>query len=320
MQRKAAITFALVLLVSCASNPTLEDTPQARPGFPVYRGDVVIEPGSKSLNASWQISFVPDSTTADSVALLLNRGLRVATLAGPGVAAFTQSESEGWNRITVRFAPEVQPGSPVRFGVAYAGIPVFSEDSINNVKPNWIELGLDGAWHPVFAAYDQYITGGFRLRTPTPWQVIASGTTTRTSEGVQVNNTIPLIDLAFVAAPAFAEARSTAATVYHVHADTAVVRRVLDTTGSCAAHLNERYGARERLPHVKIVLAPRSGPGYARTNYIVITEVAKLPAEALRRFLCHELAHFWSSRAIASAPENRLNDAIAPLLQKCASS
>jgi aminopeptidase N len=89
------------------------------------------------------------------------------------------------------------------------------------------------------------------------------------------------------------------------------VGRVLQTAAACAAYLDERYGAREKLPHVKIVLAPRNGPGYARTNYIVITDVAKLPPDALSRFLCHELAHFWSSGAIASGPENWLNEAFA---------
>ena len=60
-----------------------------------------------------------------------------------------------------------------------------------------------------------------------------------------------------------------------------------------------------------IVVAPRGGPGYARKNYIVITRVADTATVALERLVCHELAHYWSTGAVASGPENWLNESFA---------
>ncbi len=297
--------------VACATTSSDRTTVPARPGFPIYDGTVTIDPAAQTLGATWRIDFVPDSTSADSVALLLNRGLLVSSLRGTGVAGYTQREADGWNRVVVRFADDVRAGQATTLELAYAGRPAFSEDGINGISPSWVELGLDAAWHPVFAKYDQNVAGGFTLRAPGNWQVVGSGATVRGRDGTVLTNRIPLIDLAFVAAPSLRVSRAAAATVYHANADSATITRVLETTTACAQYLNQRYGARETLPPIKIVLAPRAGPGYARTNYIVITDVSKLPPDALSRFLCHELAHFWSTGANSSGPENWLNEAFA---------
>ncbi|HJQ26022.1 MAG TPA: M1 family aminopeptidase, partial [Blastocatellia bacterium] len=65
------------------------------------------------------------------------------------------------------------------------------------------------------------------------------------------------------------------------------------------------------LPAVRLVLAPRSGPGYARRNYIALTDAGAVPPAALGGYICHEFAHFWSSAANSSGPENWLNEAMA---------
>ncbi|MGQ0714834.1 MAG: hypothetical protein ACT4PJ_14060 [Gemmatimonadaceae bacterium] len=82
--------------------------------------------------------------------------------------------------------------------------------------------------------------------------------------------------------------------VYHVGADSSMVAKVLETTASCGRYLDTRYGKRRPLPPVKMVLAPRDGPGYARKNYIVITTSADTSAVGLGRYICHELAHYYA--------------------------
>jgi hypothetical protein len=301
---------ATILLASCGVLATNTLNAPA-PGAPVYHGVVDIDPANATLKADWRIAFVPDMSNTRDVVLLLNRGLRVTTLSGAGVESFAQKDTAGDNRVTVTLKPTLGAGSATEIRMSYAGTPVFGEDGINRIKPEWIELGLDATWHPVFATYDQRITGSVDVRSPIGWDLVASGNIEQGSAGARFTNTLPLIDLAFVAAPAINASGSGVATLFHVNADSTTIRRVLDTTTACASYLNEQYGAREKLPHIKLVMAPRAGPGYARTNYIVITDVAKLPADALSRFLCHELAHFWSIGAVSSGPENWLNEAFA---------
>ena len=302
--------LALLLIAGCASAPNGSTPLSPQPGNPTYHGTVRIDPASRHLSATWRIEFVADATTTDSVRLLLNRSLQVSNVSGQRLLSSAIKDTAGYNNIALRLKPGTRVGDVVTFDISYAGVPSFGEDSINGIRHDWIELGLDGFWHPVFAGFNQSIVGGFRLESPRDWDLVASGE----FSGAQLRNPTPLIDIAFAAAPRIQRATSERATVYHVGADTAVINRVLSASASCAAYLNERYAARGALPHAKMVLAPRNGPGYARKNYIVITETRNLPPEALGRFICHELAHYWSSGAVSSGPENWLNEGLAELV------
>lgn len=62
---------------------------------------------------------------------------------------------------------------------------------------------------------------------------------------------------------------------------------------------------------MRLVLAPRTGPAYARRNYIVLTNAASAPPAVLRGYICHEFSHFWSIAANSSGPENWLNEGMA---------
>jgi len=60
-----------------------------------------------------------------------------------------------------------------------------------------------------------------------------------------------------------------------------VVQRVLSVASTCVEHLNARFGARTPFPVAHLVLAERDGPGYARTNAIVLSAVRADEVEAL---------------------------------------
>jgi hypothetical protein len=68
------------------------------------------------------------------------------------------------------------------------------------------------------------------------------------------------------------------------------------------------------LPPLRIVLAARSGPGYARKNYIVINPHSSNDDVGFARFLCHEESHYWASGALSSGPDNWLNEGVAEYL------
>jgi hypothetical protein len=94
---------------------------------------------------------------------------------------------------------------------------------------------------------------------------------------------------------------------------------MLQVTTECADYLVSRYSAGQAIPAVTLMLPPRTGPGYARKHYIVVPvgewqgapSAAAARAERQTSFVCHELAHYWSSGAVASGPENWLNEGFA---------
>lgn len=60
-----------------------------------------------------------------------------------------------------------------------------------------------------------------------------------------------------------------------------------------------------------MILADRQGPGYARKNYIVLSEVNADHSEGLHYFLCHELAHYWTRSPGARSPHHWMSEAFA---------
>ena len=310
-----AVLLALGSVLACAAHSPTPDRPEARSGFPVYRGTVSIDPGARSLRAGWSITFVRTATTRDSVTLLLNRALSVSRVRGAGVIGHHVDDPPNarsdYKRITIRLAPRARPDSMMQLDIEYGGAPQLSGDSINSLHADWLELGLDSFWLPVFEGFGQAITARVQVTLPAGWRVVTSGSVMRTGDTFLLTNDVPLVDVAFAASPSLEHTEGDRSSVYHVGADSSVVARVLETTDACAAFLNERYGSRAPLPPVKIVLAPRGGPGYARKNYIVIAGVTDTATVPLARFVCHELAHYWSSGAVPSGPENWLNEAFA---------
>jgi aminopeptidase N len=248
----------------------------------------------------------------DSASFLLNDGLAISRIGGRDVLGYSEGKpADGMRRVVVRFAKRAAADSVTEIELTYAGVLNLPSDSINSVRPQWVELGLDSFWHPVFEDFTQSITASVRLEMPPEFTVVASGGVEKTGGTFTLTNHIPLIDIAFAAAPGFQRADAKRVSVYHVGAPPDMVSKVLETTSSCGAYLDKNYGAKSPLPHVKMVLAPRGGPGYARKNYIVITATADIAPVPLQRYVCHELAHHWSAGAVSSGPENWLNEAFA---------
>ncbi len=281
--------------------------PSPTRGVATYDGSVAVDPAARSLRASWRISFTRTAATTDSVTFLLNPSLVVSTLKGADVRSFAERKEGDTKTLVVHLAPAKSSDSVSTIDIAYAGTPEFGNDTINGISENWIELGLDSFWHPVFADFAHNIVARARIDLPTGWNRAASGSFTSDD----LVNSVPLIDIAFVASPALHHDDAGQVSVYHVDDNAAQTAKVLSVTTSCAKYLNEQYGKDRPLPAVKMIVAPRGGPGYARKNFIVINRVVDTTTIPLTRFVCHELAHFWSSGAISNGPENWLNEGFA---------
>jgi hypothetical protein len=278
----------------------------------VYDGTVAIDPSSRRIQARWRIEFMRTAAMRDSATLLFNPGLKVSSLTGPGISGFAERIEDDSKIIIVRFAqPTPDTATPSRIDIAYEGVPVFGGDTINGIGARWIELGLDSYWHPVFSDYAHLITGRIHIVLPPGWRIAASGSVTQQGDTLTLTNAVPLIDVAFSASPDLAFTEHGNARVYYAGSAPPIVPMILDITTACTNWLNAHYGASNKLPPTRMVFAPRGGPGYARKNYIVITSAADTSRINNERFICHELAHFWSSGAISSGPENWLNEAFA---------
>lgn len=310
----AAIAATLALVVSCQSGEPGQPGPTA--GRPTYDGAASIDPDRGSVSASWTIRFVTDSSMAAGVSFLLNGRLAISRLEAAGLADFTSAprrEGSDWNLVDLRFDPPLPPGQTQEVRIEYAGVLYDSvpSDPINDISPEWIELGLDAAWVPVFSSFDQHLTGRLELTIPGEWSVVASGDVAEEGEVHTIVNGVPQIDFAFAAARRLERSGTPEVAVYHESASPETIGAVVEAAVGCRDWLESRFGA---MPDLKLVLAPRDDGGYARKNYIVLVRVDEFPPSDLSRFLCHELAHFWSSAPSASTPDYWMTEAFAELV------
>jgi hypothetical protein len=313
--RAGFLGLAMLFLSACMlKSPEIRSAGlEPAPGRATYETRVDIDPIATLLNAQSTMRYVSDVNTAHQVGLLLNRGLRVRDVRGSAVSSYQSApfaDVPGWTLITVKL-DGVSPGSPVSLDIEYSGTPEMPSDGINRLSPDWVELGLDSQWHPIFSTFSQEMVGTLRLGLPPGWQVVASGTWSIEDGMHVIRNRVPQVDVAFSAALAFQTRSLGRTTVYSRQSGPDAVTKVLEAANSCGTDLDRRYGVRDPLPEVKVVLAERPGPGYARKNYIVLSQVNPQDSIALHKFLCHEVAHYWTHSAGAFSADHWMTEAFA---------
>ena len=313
-----ALLATLLLAGACtasggAARPGPLPAPALVPGIVRYEAAARVEPAAGSVAARFRLSFLADEGTADSVAFVLNRGLHVHEVSGPAVRGHRSAPSpvtDAWTQVVVELDGSVAAGDPVMLEVAYGGVPVLPEGGIGSISPAWVELNLDAMWQPVLATFDRRMEGVLRLELPDSWTVVGSGTVELAEGAYLLRSTVLLPDVPFVAAPALERVEADGFTVYFRGDGEADARRVLAAAAACAGYLNREFGGTRPLPPGRMVLVDRRDGGYARTDYIVLSDVSG-DEPSLRQFLCHELAHFWSTTASFTSPEHWMSEGFA---------
>lgn len=302
-------------LMSCSTvRPPAQVAIEAQQGEPVYETDVRFDLENGALAARARLTWLTDDSTATQAAFLLNRGLQLEEVRGAGVRSYRSEPFRPmpvWNLVEVELDGSVSPGSLVTVEVIYAGTPEFPDNGINGISGEWVELNLDSQWHPMFASFDQAMRGVLRLELPRGWQVVASGSSSFENGFHVIRSTVPQPDVAFTAAPSLEQLRSERFTVYSRTPAPRAAAAVLEAGENCGRYLDERFGAQDPLPRGRLVLAERDGPGYARKNYIVLSEIDPGDAAGLHYFLCHELAHYWTPSPGPFSPDHWMSEAFA---------
>lgn len=313
--RLRALAVAITL-AGCggAAGTTLSPRPAPVPvpGHALYDTDVSFDFTAGTLEGRSTIRMVLADSTSPGVELLLNRGLQVRSITGPGIRSHRMETSElapVWNLIRVAFEEGVARGSSVVLDVAWAGTPELPSDGVNRITPEYVELNLDSQWHPVVASLDHVMTGTVRVALPGAWRVAASGGVVYRDGAHVIYNEVPQVDVAFSAAPNFQTTQSRRFTALHRGADRDAAAPILRAAENCAEYLDASFGSRDLLPRGTLVLAGRTGPGYARKNYVVLSNVNPNDSVAVHGFLCHELAHYWTRSAGSFSPHHWMTEA-----------
>ncbi|ANM31463.1 hypothetical protein ABI59_20665 [Acidobacteria bacterium Mor1] len=301
--------LGLALLAGCRgpSNPPPEE---AISGVDLhYGGRVEFDVDAGALDADLSARLVDESAT--TLAFLLHGALELAAVEGEYVTGHHVEPApniDTWNRIAVELG-EGAAGSEIRF--RYRGVIPTPESRINQISPDWVELSVDTAWHPIVESFDRTLTYDLELGLPAGWTVVSPGTAVAIEDGYRMQTGIDMIDIPFAAAPNLEEASGKRETVFHRGASTETTDAILDAAAYCRAYLDERFGSDRPLPDVAFALPDRPESGYARKTFIALTSVDPDDRVGLTRFLCHELSHYWSTGAAPFTVDNWLNEGFA---------
>jgi aminopeptidase N len=314
-RRAARAVCALVVLgvTGCGLRGT-EHVEGPRPEAHVvrYETDAIIDPVTGTVRARSALTFQPGSEDPGTIGFLLNDGLDVLSVGGARVRSHRVRRSDlapAWNLIEVDVDATVGVG-PVTVEVQYAGV-LNMDGAVGGITPAAIELSIETMWHPLLATLDREMIGRLRLRVPSGWTVVSSGPA-RTVDGThELEMNVPQLDVPLFAAPGPREWSEGAFSIYSLAAADEEAAAVLEAATACGEFLDARFGSRDPLPPVRMVIVDRVEVAVARKNFIVLPRVGRTERVGLHGLLCHELAHYWTGLAGPFTADHWMSESVA---------
>ena len=278
-----------------------------------YQGTLKIEPATGYMDASWLITVNNPGTAKRT--FYVRDTLNKPTISG---SAVTESEIEkvaGFDDFWAMHVTLERPptGKPQQFQISYSGVllPEPLPNKINSITPDVVELNVDSFWFPMDASFSKLLSADLTIDIDGDWQGISTGQVTTTSGQIRVHNADPRLDIAFTLARNPKVISTDNFTIFDLRPEAIGIEALTQQANACTRELNALFGNQNKLPTGKLVVTERNESGYARENYIVLTDIGKSSPTALTLFLCHEFAHFWASGADFTGVENWLNEALA---------
>jgi len=278
-----------------------------------YSGEIKFKPKQGFINVNWQIKVnKPDQK---NISFLLRSTLNNVNVSGKQVSSFSISESQigkEYQQIDISFTPAKNNEDRV-INVDYQGVllPEPMSNQINQISANAIELNVDSFWLPMDSRFNQLFTTDLDITIEKDWQPVGAGIITTTRTGYRLINNKPSIDISFALSKSYMVSQMPGYTLFDLRETKSGIKKLTSSIDFCVKQLNAKYGKNDPLNNFKFTINNRPESGYARGNYIALTDITNTSPERLTQFVCHEIAHHWSGNGKFDTEENWLNEAFA---------
>ena len=283
-----------------------------------YTGTLVIDDQTGYIKADWQISAYDQADT--TITFLLRDTLSDIQVTGRDVTDVKTVKQEGfanfWATTVTLSRPPADDDRPAAINFSYAGIliPVPMDNLINAIEPGRVELNVDSFWFPIDSRFSKQLSADVSIHIGEGWQGVTTGDAIATKDGYRLLNTDPRLDIAFSLSKSFHITQAEGYSIYDQRAQQKGVDKLVAAASQCREFLNTRFGQENPLPVSKLLITERPSSGYARENYIAFTDISETQPAPLTRFVCHEMAHYWSAGAKFDTVDNWLNESFAEYL------
>ena len=186
-----------------------------------------------------------------------------------------------------------------------------ADHSINRLTLEWIELNIDSFWHPVFSSIPN-IQYNVTVDLGGDYELISGDQYSKTGLGkFTIRNTIPRLDIPFSAGKNLDSKKSSLVMAYSA-LDSVDLDGIVQKSNRILEFFKV-YLERDQdfnTPR-RIAVSPRDEVGYARKNYIVMSDIRTMSDTSLSEFLSHEFAHYWFSSANFQSKNHWLTESFA---------
>ncbi|MDY8137684.1 hypothetical protein [Aquimarina sp. 2201CG5-10] len=186
---------------------------------------------------------------------------------------------------------------------------------IDKISDEWIELSLNSVWLPIVATFDNQFDAQLDIKiiADTDFNVLSSGLSKKVGHNTyKIKNVTPQIDLVLIGSPNFYKSNGKNITIYDHKLNEERNKLMFDYGERSYTWLNNSFGKAKKIPPAKLVITPRKESGYARKNFIVLSnDISVNNTIHFANYIAHEFAHFWSSGANPLTAHRWLDESIA---------
>ncbi|MFB9372492.1 hypothetical protein ACFFUB_00825 [Algimonas porphyrae] len=315
IRRLVRPSFALSACLSCSlMGIALTDAHAADRADLDYTGSIQFMPETGQLTAGWTIQVL--DSDLDTITFGLSAALGTAAVSGADVMSVTTTLDPRFDGAIRAYQVDlgaVDGDRPRRVRFAYSG-PLFDPEPsfpINTLNSNKVELTVDSFWFPFDLRFDSDLTANLGVRIDGEWSGVGVDQVERVDQGFRIRQRDPALDIAF---SLLSNSQIVTSDDYIIHdARREPGTKIDDLTQAleiCTTYLNDMAGSAGPLPKASILVTDRAEGGYSRGTLIALTDIENETDTDLQKFICHELAHFWS-HANAGGAENWINEGVA---------
>lgn len=269
-----------------------------------YALETVLDPAHGALASRVTIT-IPAARAKDGADFLLGPGYAVASVSADHGAEAKSGPTDkpfpGLTGISVRAA--AGDAHDVHLFVAYSG-PLFigNDPPVNEISPQRIELSADALWYPLSTDFNERFTLDAKVRGLGADFVIASPDRVEMrAAGFDLFRKRPSTDIAFSGAPNLKVADYGALQFIGRDLDSDQAKQFRINGPKALAFEAKWLGPLPSGKSVVAIVERKSGVGYSRPGYIVVSDVGlKYEPKNLwsnAGYLAHEISHAWWSNA-----------------------
>lgn len=300
--------YCLLVIVICSCNNSKSTTSH-------YSVKATINVEQQTLNATVDLLYFP-TTENNSIEFIAHENVYITNCSADGLLNFTENtKSNKAKSIVLNFKNKIENPIKITFEYTFVLKEKDAPWGIDKISEDWVELSLNSGWLPIISSYNNQFSSDTELQIESKrkFNILSSGTSQALGDNkFKITNTIPQIDLVLIGSSNFQENRKNSITIYENHENEKRNEFIFKHSEKSYQWLNNTFGEIKKLPPVKLIITPRNESGYARKNFIVLSnDISVKDTIHFVNYITHEFAHFWSTGANPLSEHRWLDESIA---------